>query len=137
MALTAREILITLHLLHNGNWKKIHEALENKELIGDKVDEEVVAQYKKEFDYDSFITILDNNYPKRLKHEYRPAFVLTEGMLRTINGIYEKIDELNEEHDEIEDELVAVQNKIDEAYELLYKVMRVDEDDDGSDSDTD
>lgn len=137
MALTAREILITLHLLHNGNWKKIYEAIENKELMEDRVDEEVVAQYKKEFDYDSFITILDNDYPKRLKHEYRPAFVLTEGMLRTITGVYERIDQLSEEHDEIEDELVAVQNKIDAAYEMLYKVMRTDEDDDASDSDTD
>lgn len=133
MALTAREILITFHLLYNGNWKKIYEAVQNK----DDIDDELVARYKDEFDYDSFITILDNDYPKRLKQEYRPVFVLTEGMLRTINGIYEKIDELNEEHDEIEDELFAIENRIEETYEMLYRVMRADEDDDASDSDTD
>lgn len=133
MALTAREILITFHLLHNGNWKKIYEAIQNK----DDIDDELVARYKDEFDYDSFITILDGDYPERLKHEYRPVFVMTEGMLRTITGIYEQIDQLDKERDEIEEQLYAVENKTNAAYQMLYKVMRTDEDDDASDSDTD
>lgn len=147
MALTAREILITFHLLHNGNWKKIYEAIQNKDFI----DNELVARYKDEFDYDSFITILDSDYPERLKHERRPVFVMTEGMLRTITGIYEQIDELHQKHDEIEEQLYAVENRLDETYRMLYKVMRtdeedmhtneedmcIDEEDDASDSDTD
>lgn len=130
MALIAREILITLHLIHNGNWKRIYEAIQNKDFI----DDELVAQYKEEFDYDSFITILDSKYPERLKHEYRPVFVMTEGMLRTITGIYEQIDQLDKERDEIEEQLYAVENKFNAAYEMLYKVMRTNEEDDVSDS---
>lgn len=66
-----KEILLYFALKYKGDWNKIYEALERKERV--ELDElERASKGLKS----SFITILDKDYPKRLKAIYQPPFVL-------------------------------------------------------------
>lgn len=65
-----RNILLALSIQNNFDWEKTFNAIKNKEEVKDETWEE----------FDSyqcgFITILDENYPKRFKKLYQPPFVI-------------------------------------------------------------
>jgi len=68
----AREILIALHIKHNGNWDKIYEDIRNRNT-------ENIEDYIKDYDEDNlndFVTIIDEDYPERLKQRFKPPFVI-------------------------------------------------------------
>ena len=67
----ARKIIVALAIMHKGDWDKIYQAILKKEYPSEEEMEELVSSYK-----GNYITILDEEYPKRLKEGYKPPFVL-------------------------------------------------------------
>lgn len=68
----ARDILIALHIKHEGNWDYIYEDIRDKNI-------ENIENYIKDYDEDElneFVTILDEDYPQRLKQRFKPPFVI-------------------------------------------------------------
>lgn len=65
-----RNILLAYCLKHNNNWDRILQAIEHHEGISDEDWEEYDAFQV------NFITMLDTEYPERLRHRYKPPFVL-------------------------------------------------------------
>ncbi|WKX02545.1 DNA-processing protein DprA [Candidatus Mycoplasma mahonii] len=67
-------ILIYFAIKYKGDWDKIFKALEEKEKVPisemNKLEEELKTSDQK------IITILDINYPNKLKEAYKPPFVL-------------------------------------------------------------
>lgn len=61
----ARNILINSAVFHNGDWEKMYKAIVEKNIV------DVVNTTDT-----NAITILDSNYPKRLREIYKPPFVL-------------------------------------------------------------
>ena len=61
----ANEILAKTYVGNGGNWNKTYECLLKKDLKTDETD--VLGD---------FITILDKEYPDRLKQVHKPPFVL-------------------------------------------------------------
>ena len=66
-----RNVLAYLSVLYEGNWDKIFQAIQNKIPLDSTEVEKVVKEIKT-----PFITILDELYPEKLKHIYKPPFVL-------------------------------------------------------------
>ncbi|MGN1295547.1 MAG: DNA-processing protein DprA [Bacilli bacterium] len=69
--LKIRDILLYFSYKYKGDWQNIFDALQRKETVNE---EEVNASIKKVGN--NFITILDDDYPSKLKNIYRPPFVL-------------------------------------------------------------
>ena len=65
-----RKVLLFFAIKYNGDWEKIYEALERKE----KIPEELLDKLD-DNEY-NFISIIDDNYPRRLKRIVQPPFVL-------------------------------------------------------------
>lgn len=66
-----RDILIYFAIKYNGEWQKIFDAIKNKESIDD---EEILKQVEKV--KNQSITLIDEDYPERLKNVFKPPFVL-------------------------------------------------------------
>lgn len=66
--ITARDVLVSLCLEHQGNWEDIYRSISDKRLL-DKI-------YKIEDCPFKCITIIDDEYPEYLKRIYRPPFAL-------------------------------------------------------------
>lgn len=69
---TTREILLTLSYLCDGDWKKMLDIIQHKKIVPS--DEQVLEASSKL--KASFITIIDENYPKCLKECNCPPMVL-------------------------------------------------------------
>ena len=83
-----RKILLYLSIKYNGNWDLIFESLNQKKKLNHQEVEHTYKSCK-----NNFVTILDNNYPEKLKKIDRPPFVIYyKGNLdllnSEINGIY-------------------------------------------------
>ena len=61
----AREMLLQLVLLYEGDWDNVYRELVNKDYPDTKI------EYKGDY-----ITIMDEDYPETLKQSYKPPFVL-------------------------------------------------------------
>ena len=66
-----KDVLLYFAYKYNGDWDEIYNALDRKE----KFDFDACEKIKKELDC-KVITILDGEYPHRLKQIYKPPFVL-------------------------------------------------------------
>jgi len=66
-----RKILLYLALKYKGDWNDIYRAVASKEEVDCETLEHTVNSFK-----DKFITILDEEYPEKLRQSYRPPFVL-------------------------------------------------------------
>jgi DNA processing protein len=64
-------VLLYFSIKYHGDWDQIYDALERKE----KVDREEVLKTEKDLKC-KYITILDNEYPNKLRNSHRPPFVL-------------------------------------------------------------
>lgn len=90
--MNAREILIHFALKYNGEWDKIYNAIQSKEEISEVEQNELVAKLGNQ----KTITILDENYPEKLKQSYRPPFVLFyKGDLSLLNSEETKVATLS------------------------------------------
>ena len=69
-AVDVRNILLALVTQNNGNWEKTLEDIKNKKDISE---EEVLDCLSIS---GNFITLIDNDFPEKLKQSYRPPFVL-------------------------------------------------------------
>ena len=67
----ARDILIYLAIKYSGDWSFIYQAIKNKEKV-DLEDVEIVCEKYQ----NSVITIMDKDYPLKLKNIYHPPFVI-------------------------------------------------------------
>lgn len=67
-------ILIYFAIKYQGDWDKIYQALDSKEKVSLKEISELELKIKTEGW--NIITLLDLDYPKRLKEAYKPPFVL-------------------------------------------------------------
>jgi DNA processing protein len=65
------DILVYFSYIHDGNWEKIYSSIENKERVDFEEVKKVVASIKCKY-----VTMLSKEYPERLKHIYKPPFVL-------------------------------------------------------------
>lgn len=70
----SRIILIALYKKYNGNWRKIYDAILNKEDIDSKENERYVELAKR--DASKYVTLLDENYPEPYKQVYHPPIVV-------------------------------------------------------------
>lgn len=85
-------ILIYFSIKYKGDWNKIYDALENKEKVSLKEIKELESIIKE--NNWNVKTIIDVDYPKKLKTAYKPPFViwwkgdinLLEGQLVAITG---------------------------------------------------
>ncbi len=68
----ARNILIYLSLIHNGNWDNIYQDIVDKRC---DFNEQDALNIIKKIPYKA-LTLLDDNYPSYLKECYKPPFVL-------------------------------------------------------------
>ncbi len=66
----AREILIALWIKHKQDWDKMYEDIANKNI------DDNLEKYLENVDTEEFVTILDADYPEKLKHRYHPPFVI-------------------------------------------------------------
>lgn len=64
-------ILLYFAIKYEGDWDKIYEAINKKEKVDSCELEKLVSNNK-----DKFITLIDSDYPRRLKNIYKPPFVL-------------------------------------------------------------
>jgi DNA processing protein len=82
MALKGKDILVYLTIKYQGDWNQIYQAIKNKELV----DEVTVSETLNKCE-EKYVTIIDDNYPEKLKKIYKPPFVLFyKGDLNLING---------------------------------------------------
>lgn len=95
MAIKGRDIIVYLAIKYQGNWNAIYDAIKRKELVDEPTVHETLA--KQEF---KVVTIIDEDYPERLKKMYKPPFVLFyDGNIQALQyrktlGIYaEKLTE--------------------------------------------
>lgn len=65
------DVVTYFSLKYHGDWKKIYDAIKNKE----KIDDNHYLILKEKCDY-KIMTILDENYPQVLKNIYQPPFAL-------------------------------------------------------------
>lgn len=74
--MSVRDILISLYVKNNGDWEKIYEDIRNKNTIekeeAKKMVNDFTAKHKK------VITLLDDDYPERLKRTFKPPFVIVK-----------------------------------------------------------
>ncbi len=67
--MSARDVLIAIWIKCDKNWDKTYQAIRNKDYI---YEEEIL----KDIDTSRYITLLDSDYPEKLKRTYKPPFVL-------------------------------------------------------------
>lgn len=67
---TSSHIILYLYLKYEGNWNKIYNAILTKE----EIDEDLYYTLDVEGQKEKFVTILDEEYPDKLKKAYRPPF---------------------------------------------------------------
>ena len=79
-------ILLYFSIKYKGDWDAIFSALENKEHVSLKEIQTLEKELKnKKY---SYITILDSNYPNKLKAAYKPPFVIWyEGDIKMLNNM--------------------------------------------------
>lgn len=65
------KILAYFAIKYEGDWDKIYAAINKKEKVDSNEMEEVLKKNTSEY-----ITLISNDYPFRLKHIYKPPFVL-------------------------------------------------------------
>ncbi|HBF67974.1 MAG TPA: DNA-protecting protein DprA [Firmicutes bacterium] len=70
--MNAREIIIYLSLMHDGDWDKIYSDIQNK--VKNFSDDDIKREISKL--KCKCITIIDADYPNELKNIYKPPFVL-------------------------------------------------------------
>lgn len=76
------KILVYFAIKYEGDWDKIYQAINKKEKVDVKEMEEVVSSLDCEY-----ITLINEKYPSRLKHIYKPPFVLFyKGNIDLINS---------------------------------------------------
>ena len=75
-------ILKYLHFKYNENWNDIHNAIKSKEYV----DLELIEEMKTKYNFDDYITIIDNDYPDILKKMNCPPFVIKRDT-KIINGL--------------------------------------------------
>lgn len=66
-----RQILIYFYHKYNGNYRKMLEALKNKE----RVEENELNEMLKNVNEDDYVTIIDNDYPSECKELPCPLIV--------------------------------------------------------------
>ncbi len=66
-----REILLYFALKYEGDFKKIYRALEHHEKVEPETKKKLISKVKS-----NFVTIIDENYPQKLKNIDCPPFVL-------------------------------------------------------------
>lgn len=66
----ARETIIALSIVHNGDWNKIFECIKNKTLLEDRVVDNAMS-----IGYDC-LTLIDAEYPEKVKQKSKPPFVI-------------------------------------------------------------
>lgn len=66
-----RKILLYLALKYGGDWEAIYDAVKNKEELNVEEVESSNSKIKC-----NFVTIIDSDYPEKLKSIYKPPFVL-------------------------------------------------------------
>lgn len=82
--LKGRDIIVYLAIKYNGDWNTIYEAIRNKELVNEQEVHEAIASIPKDL---KVLTIIDQEYPDKLKQMYKPPFVLFyKGALRQLDG---------------------------------------------------
>jgi DNA processing protein len=93
--LKGRDIIVYLAIKYQGDWNAIYQAIKNKEMVDEPTVNETLAKEQAKV-----VTIIDEDYPERLKRIYKPPFVLFYyGKLDTLQyrkslGIYaEKLTE--------------------------------------------
>lgn len=67
-------ILVYFAIKYKGDWDAIYKALENKEKVSH--DDIKALEEKLETEKWKFITIVDGNYPDKLKQAYKPPFCI-------------------------------------------------------------
>lgn len=67
----ARNIIIALCVQHHNDWGRVYKALQDKEQPNCEDIDAFVSRYENQC-----VTILDEDYPQRLKQSFRPPFVL-------------------------------------------------------------
>lgn len=79
---SGRQILVYLTIKYSGDWNRIYEAIKEKEIVDETTVQEKLEQYT-----GNYVTIIDDNYPEKLKKIYKPPFVLFyKGNLDYINN---------------------------------------------------
>ena len=69
--LKGRDIIVYLAIKYQGDWNKIYDAIKRKELVDEPSVHETLAKQNSKI-----LTIIDEEYPERLKKIYKPPFVL-------------------------------------------------------------
>ena len=81
------QILVYFSIKYRGDWDEIYSAINRKEKVDQKEVERVVEECNCKY-----ITLLDDNYPKRLKSIYKPPFVLFySGDISLLSDCYKSI----------------------------------------------
>lgn len=79
--ISAKQILLYMNKIYNGNWDKIFQAIKDKQ----ETDDKAVENIEKEIQH-PFVTVLDKDYPALLKSGYKPPVCLFyEGDLALLN----------------------------------------------------
>lgn len=91
----AKQILLALSLMYDGNWNEIFNRIQTKNIPSENEMENVIKDFT-----GNFITILDEEYPESLKQAYKPPFVLFyDGNLDLlINNVQNKLTIADEKH---------------------------------------
>ena len=71
MSIKARNLIAYLAVKYKQVWDDIYNAIITKEPVDNEIVEETLSTLKGDY-----ITIIDDDYPKELKHIYRPPFVI-------------------------------------------------------------
>ncbi len=66
-----RDILLYFSIIHDGDWQKIYDSIEKKEIA----DLQKIEAFKKDINC-AYVTIIDPHYPKALKNCFYPPYVL-------------------------------------------------------------
>ncbi len=69
--INGRRLLLFLALKFNGEWEKIFQAIKEKQYFDNQIIEETLADFN-----GKFVTIIDEDYPEKFKHIYKPPFVI-------------------------------------------------------------
>jgi DNA processing protein len=81
--LKGKDIIVYLAIKYQGDWNAIYQAIKNKELVDEVTVSETLNNCK-----EKYVTIIDDNYPEKLKKIYKPPFVLFyKGDLNLINSV--------------------------------------------------
>ncbi|HKL73193.1 MAG TPA: DNA-processing protein DprA [Candidatus Onthovivens sp.] len=70
--ITIKDVIFYFCCKYVGNWDKVYKAFKDKE----EFKEEFFAEYKEKYDFNSFISMADDEYPVSLKEATRPPFGL-------------------------------------------------------------